>query len=67
MYGRLQEERKYQTNIDIKVLGYLLGASSNEARPKLTVRENAVEVKIPREHVIMDDDNTYTGESFYRS
>ena len=62
-----EDERRYQTNIDIKVLGYLLGASSNDRRPKLTVRENAVEVKVPREHVIMDDDNNNTDESFYRS
>jgi len=49
------EERIYRTTVNIKILGYLLGASKNEERPKITVRENAVEVRIPREHVIMGD------------
>jgi hypothetical protein len=49
------EERTYRTTVNIKILGYLLGASKNEERPKITVRENAVEVRTPREHVIMGD------------
>jgi len=50
-----EEERMYETNIKIKVLGYLIGEGSNRDRPKLSVRENAVEVKIPRERVIVGD------------
>ena len=49
------EERIYRTTINIKILGYLLGASKNDERPKITVRENAVEVRTPREHVILGD------------
>jgi hypothetical protein len=43
------EERRFETSIDIKVLGYLIGEGANDDRPFFSVRENAVEVKIPRE------------------
>jgi hypothetical protein len=49
------EERRYQTKLDIKILGYLIGQDSNQPTPKVIVRENAVEVKIPRERVILGD------------
>lgn len=50
-----EEERKFKTTIDLKILGYLLSAGKNDERPKITIRENAVEVKIPRERVIFGD------------
>ena len=49
------EERKYETVITLEVLGYLVGQGENQETPKFSVRENAVEVKIPREHVVWDD------------
>ena len=49
------EERKYETKIDIKTLGYIVGEGKNQEQPKIVVRENAVEVKIPRERVILGD------------
>ena len=49
------EERRFQTELTIKVMGYLVGEGINQATPKFSVRENAVEVKIPREHVVWDD------------
>jgi len=49
------EERKYETTIPIRVLGYLLGSGDNEKYPKITIRENAVEFKMPRERVILGD------------
>mgnify|MGYP003122719582 CR=1 FL=1 len=60
------EERKYQTNIEIKVLGYIIGADKNEEQPKIVRRENAVEVKIPRERVISGDINDFLEDGFYR-
>jgi hypothetical protein len=51
-----EEERYYQTTFDIKVLGYLMGASENEEKPKMVIRENAVEVKIGRERIILGDE-----------
>ena len=60
------EERKFQTKIDIRILGYVLGAGKNEERPRVTVRENIVEVRIPREHVILGDIPTTVSGAFYR-
>jgi len=50
-----EDERSYQTTVNIQVLGYLIGEGKNENQPKVVIRENAVEVKIPREHVIVGD------------
>ena len=47
-------ERTFETKIDIRVLGYLMGADKNDERPRVSFRENAVEVRIPREHVIFE-------------
>lgn len=49
------EERIYQTEIQVKVLGYLIGSGGNQEKPFIVERENAVEVKIPRERVILGD------------
>jgi hypothetical protein len=49
------EERRYKTTIGLKVLAYLIGEDKNQETPKFVVRENAVEVKIPREHVVLGD------------
>ena len=66
-----EEERTYITEINLKVLGYLMGEGPNDDRPKITIVENAVDVKIPRERVIMGDINTFLketdeGKGFYR-
>ena len=50
-----QEERKYETKIKLRVLGYLIGDEKNLETPKYVVRENAVEVKIPRERIVAGD------------
>tara|TARA_R100001082_G_scaffold76178_2_gene44260 strand:- start:535 stop:1482 length:948 start_codon:yes stop_codon:yes gene_type:complete len=56
------EERKFETSIDIKVLGYLVGEGANDKRPFVSVRENAVEVKIPRERTVFGDIPEYSGD-----
>ena len=50
-----EEERKFETKVEVKVLAYLIGEGPNDPRPKITVRENYVEVKISRERVITGD------------
>ena len=50
-----EEERKYETTVTIKVLGYLIGDGKNHEKPFYEVRENAVEVKIPRERVMFGE------------
>ena len=66
-----EDERIYATTVNVKILGYLIGQDTNAERPKITVRENAVEIKIPREKVIMGDinefiTNKYIRKGFYR-
>jgi len=60
------EERRFETQIDVRILGYLIGAGKNEERPKIAVRESFVEVRFPREHVVFGDIPTTVTGSFYR-
>jgi hypothetical protein len=54
--SNLNEERKtYGASISIEVIGYLIGDGPNQESPKMVIRENAVELKIPREKVIFGD------------
>jgi hypothetical protein len=50
-----EDERMFQTKVDLKVLGYLLGDGENEEAPKITTRETVTEVKIIRERSIVGD------------
>tara|TARA_R100000458_G_C8248647_1_gene226015 strand:+ start:455 stop:1354 length:900 start_codon:yes stop_codon:yes gene_type:complete len=50
-----EEERTYETVITLKVLGYLIGDDKNQIKPKIVKRENAVEVKLPREKVVFGE------------
>jgi len=67
----LEDARGYETQINFRVLGYIMGADKNEERPKIVRRENAVEVKIPREQVILGEmpDHVHVSGNvpFYRS
>ena len=45
----------FETKINIKVLGYLIGDGINREKPQITIQENIVEVKISRERVITGD------------
>ena len=60
------DERSYTSKISFEVLGYIIGEDPNGERPKVIRRENAVEVKIPRERVIFGDIADYgDGKSKY--
>ena len=50
------EERKFETKVNIEVLGWLTGEGENRLQPNFAIRENIVEVKIPRERIITADD-----------
>ena len=50
-----EDERMFETKVDLKVLGYLLGDGENEEAPKVTTRETIVEVKLVRERSIVGD------------
>lgn len=49
------EARTFETEITIKVFGYVIGAGPNQEKPVITIRENIVQIKIGREHVIVGD------------
>ena len=66
-----EEERSYETEIQLRILGYLMGEGPNAEKPKLSFVENYVDVKIPRERVVLGDINTFLdkndeGKGFYR-
>tara|TARA_A200000159_G_C7338383_1_gene346064 strand:- start:6607 stop:7425 length:819 start_codon:yes stop_codon:yes gene_type:complete len=58
--GNLQnfssDERKFETKITLRVVGYLVGEGENGEKPYYSVRENFVEVKLPKERIIIDPD-----------
>lgn len=53
-----QEERMFKTTIKLNVVGHMVNSGTNEKEPNIIYKENAVEVKIPREYVIMDENST---------
>ena len=65
-----EEESSYETKLEFRILGYLLGGGINDERPKIAIRENAVEIRMPRERVIVGDipqHNSKKGiKSFYK-
>ena len=67
----LEDARGYETKINFRVIGYIMGADKNQEQPKIVRRENAVEIKLPREHVIFGDipENLHVSGNvpFYRS
>ena len=54
-----EDERKYETSIDLRVLGYIVGDAENQDTPRLVKRQNFVEVKFPREHVVVADEQEW--------
>ncbi len=61
------KQRNYESIIGFKVLGYLYGDGENQETPNLVIRENAVEVKLPRENVIFGNIQDFLDNSgFYK-
>tara|TARA_R110000824_G_scaffold239506_3_gene428164 strand:- start:265 stop:1200 length:936 start_codon:yes stop_codon:yes gene_type:complete len=62
-----EEERLIENKIEVRVLGYLIGAGKNEKRPRVSIRENAVQVRLPRERSIVQDEHPEKSKGrFYR-
>jgi len=59
-------EKLYETTISLKVLGYVFGADKNQEGPTVSYKENAVEIKIQRERVILGDINEFNEKEGYR-
>ena len=56
------EERVFESTVQFKVLGYLVAEGPNRDRPKITRRENQVEVRISRERVILGDTRPWAND-----
>ena len=56
-----EDERQFTSEINIKVLGYLIGEGSSDDRPIVRKDENVVEISFPRETVVpAGNDNFFT-------
>ena len=55
-------ERSYETSIQAKILGYLIGSGPNEERPKIAIRENAVTLIQMRERTALGENKTKEGK-----
>ena len=49
------EERRFETKVGLRVIGYLVGEGNNREKAHYSVRENIVEVKIPRERLSLQE------------
>jgi len=47
-----EEMRMFQTDVTIRVLGYLIGEGKNDDRPIVRIDENTVEFQFPTEHAV---------------
>lgn len=52
-----QEERMFKTTIKFNVIGHLVNQGNNETEPDIIYKENAVEVKIPREYIMTNENS----------
>ena len=59
------EERKFETTISFEVIGYLISEGVNQDKPYYALRENFVEVKIPRERISLSEVPEHEGGRFY--
>jgi hypothetical protein len=50
-----EDERMFETTVQIKVLGYLIGEGANREKPKVTIRENIVKARVSNERVLIGD------------
>tara|TARA_R100001129_G_C5311759_1_gene245386 strand:- start:790 stop:2064 length:1275 start_codon:yes stop_codon:yes gene_type:complete len=60
-----KEERRLETTIDIKILAYLIGEGPNAAQPTYSIRENAVDIKMPRERLVFSESPEHEHGRFY--
>lgn len=52
----MQGERIYETFVELKVIAALIGDGPNQEGPVYSRRESAVDVKIAREHIVLNPD-----------
>jgi hypothetical protein len=54
-----EDRRAFSTTIQIQTLGYLIGQGKNDPQPSKVIRQNAVEVRTPREKTVFGDEPHY--------
>jgi len=59
------DERKFETKINLKVIGYIVGEGPNREKPHYSIRENIVEVKIPRERISLAEIPEHEKGAYY--
>lgn len=59
-------EKYYESKINIKVQGYVMGADNNDDRPKVIIRETVADIAISREKVALGDINPFLEDEDYR-
>lgn len=57
-------EKVYEAKITVKVIGYIMGAGPNQKGPQVARKENFVEVRFPREQVILGDINEFSDDGY---
>ena len=61
-----EEERRYETTFDIKVLGYIIGSENNQERPKISIIQSLTKLKINRERTMLGDIPEHTKKGRFR-
>ena len=54
------KERTYKSTIKVKTLGNLIGEGNNQEESDMVIKENIVEVKYPRERIVLDPSKEIT-------
>ena len=54
-----EDVREFNTEINIRVLGYLIGEGPNDDRPIVRVDENTVEYQFPQESTVPSGNITW--------
>jgi hypothetical protein len=57
-----EDERQFTSEINIKVLGYLVGEGNNDDRPIVTKEESVVEITFPRETIVPAGNDNFFGD-----
>ena len=54
-----EELRLFETTINLRILGYLIGEGDNDNRPLITIEESIVEVTFPRESAVIPGEPSF--------
>ena len=54
-----EDERQFTSEVNIKVLGYLIGEGNSDDRPIVTREESIVEIAYPRETVVPSGNDNF--------